>query len=509
MGEDELNYKLSNGLPVAAHTLESSLAEAQHQLQAMRERYAALYDSLPVGCVTLDAAGVIQEINVAAAAMLEVQPEHVLGAVLTDFIAAPYVPTFLACLSPQVVSSVKPGVEIHLKFTGGIPRIIKLQCLAASVHGCQLVMTDVTEQRHMSLALQVNRSAQDALLNAIPALVYYLDNDLRYLNCSQVFAEFIGRPIDEITGHSVFDLFAPAVAQEWYNIAASVLQTGMALYGFENSLPDAKGALVHLSTVLAPFLDDQGKTIGLVGVSIDISMIKSAANINSELLVQNRKLTRNLFTAHEEERRHLAHELHDELGQWFTAIQAEAQIICNVAKHDAKIHSSAQAIGTSASRVHEVIRGMLRHLRPSLLDELGLADSLRELLQQWSHSQPDVVCEFNLAAELEELGEELNVTIYRIVQEALNNVVGHARANKVVVSLHQDCGQNNNRFLVLKVDDNGIGFESKKTRAGIGLLGMRERVIAAGGDFFIDSAPGEGTNVLARLPVNKRQEAEL
>ena len=131
-------------------------------------------------------------------------------------------------------------------------------------------------------------------------------------------------------------------------------------------------------------------------LSIDITAIKNASNSNSELLIQNRKLTHNLFTAQEEERRHLARELHDELGQWFTAIQAEAQVICNIARHEPKIHDSALAISKSASAVHEVIRGMLRQLRPSMLDELGLADSLRELQRQWCHSHPDMVCEINL-----------------------------------------------------------------------------------------------------------------
>jgi glucose-6-phosphate-specific signal transduction histidine kinase len=281
----------------------------------------------------------------------------------------------------------------------------------------------------------------------------------------------------------------------------------MALYGYESSMPDASGHLIHLSTVLAPFRDSFGNIIGLVGASIDITTIKHILNSNSELLAQNRLLTRNIFVAQEEERRYLARELHDELGQWFTAIQTEAQIICNIEKEDFVIRESALAISKCASAAHEVIRGMVRQLRPSLLDELGLADSLRELRRQWCGSHAEVICDLNFDAALEGLGEELNITIYRLVQESLNNVARHAYASRVTVSLQREPDKSGDtEYIVLKVEDNGAGFDAKQTGDGSGLLGMRERVIAAGGLFYIESVTGAGTKIEARLPLANREK---
>jgi glucose-6-phosphate-specific signal transduction histidine kinase len=279
----------------------------------------------------------------------------------------------------------------------------------------------------------------------------------------------------------------------------------MALYGFEHSMPDANGHISYMSTVISPFRDIKSNIIGLVGVSIDISHIKSALVRNSELLAQNRELTRSLFTVQEEERKHLARELHDELGQWLTAIQAEAHVICNIANsHAPKIYDSALAISNSAKEVHGVIRGMLRKLRPSMLDELGLADSLRELHFQWCSNHPDVVCEIKLNVPLDELGEEINVTIYRLVQESLSNIANHARALRVVVSFRRETDSaSGTEFLSLQVEDDGRGFDVKQTPSGIGLLGMRERVIATGGEFYIDSMPGSGTKITARMPLKK------
>lgn len=511
--DDDLQSKTDLLHELQVHQIElemqnRELREAQQQLEEARDRYADLYDFSPVGYLTLDESGVVLEINLTGAAMLGMERLNIVGRPFINRLSISSIQLFVTHLRQAFTVPGNSVTEVLIRSKEGKARIVSLESLAmpGDKKICRTVMNDVTEQRKMAVALQVNLSAQDALLNTIPALVFYLDIDLRYLNISQAFADFIGRPAEEIAGKTLHDFFPHVLAEEFHQICASVLETGRAVYGLENSVPDASGTPVFLSTVLTPFRDFQGMVIGLAGVSIDITTIKSAANSNSELLVQNRKLTRNLFVVQEEERRLLARELHDELGQWLTAIQAEAQVICNIAKHTPGIHESALAISKSASAVHEVIRAMLRHLRPTLLDELGLADSLREVQRQWCHSHPDIVCEFRINISLDGLGEEINITLFRLVQEALSNVASHARAQRVTVSFElEQCKEGEADCLLLRVEDDGAGFDSKQIRAGIGLLGMRERVIAAGGDFYIDSTPGLGTNILARLPVRHRK----
>lgn len=480
------------------------LLEVQRQLQETQARYADLYDFTPVGYLTLDKAGVVQEINLSGANMLREERQKILGQQFIQYLSPSSIKLVTNHLQLLNLHKSQNDTEIVINLATDKATFLNLDFVITPGKDttCRVIMNDITEQHKVALALQTNRAKQEVLLGNIPAQVFYLDSKLCYIGISQAFADFIGKSAGEIAGKSVFDLFPDEIAEDFQQTFISVYQTGMTLYGFENSLPDTSGTLVQLSTVLAPYYDVHGKITGLVGVSIDISSIKSASNINSELLMQNRALTRSLFVAHEEERRYLARELHDELGQWFTAIQAEAQVICNVSKHAPNIHDSALAISKSASAVHEVIRGMLRHLRPSLLDELGLADSLRELQRQWCLGHPVIACDFNLDVMLDVLDEELNVTIYRLVQEALNNVAAHSKATRVVVSVQIE---NNNQhmpdMLVLSVTDDGSGFDPRQTPGGIGLLGMRERVIAAGGDFFIESEVGAGTTLLARLPI--------
>lgn len=517
MTNDEISRKLDEELQrkaVLLHDLQvhqiglevqnRQLREARQALEEARDRYADLYDFAPVGYLTLDESGIVLEINLTGAGMLGKERLNIVGKLFVNSLSPASTQPFFTHMRQTFSLPGNSVTEVQIKVKEGMHRIVNLEsvAVAGAKRTCRTVMTDVTDQRRMAAILQISRSAQDALLNAIPAFVFYLDINLRYLNVSQAFADFVGRSPEDIAGKTVYDLFPRAVAEDFQCICTSVLQTGKALYGFESSVQNAGNPLACLSTVLAPYRDFKGQSIGLVGVSIDISTIRRAANINSELLMQNRMLTRNLFEAHEEERRHLASELHDELGQWFTAIQAEAQIICNIAKHDPEIHDSALAISKSASAVHEVIRGMLRHLRPSLLDELGLADSLRELQRQWSHSHPDIACDFSLDVPVAGLGEEINIVIYRLIQEALSNISNHAHAHRVTVSLKVEPDEKGGaNLLLLNVDDDGAGFDAGKVSAGMGLLGMRERVIAAGGRFFIDSTRWGGTKILAKLPL--------
>lgn len=482
------------------------LRESQQELEEARDRYADLYDFAPVGYLTLNEFGVVQEINLTGAGMLGMERFNITGQPFLLHLTASSIQPFLTHLRQTFSVAENDVTEVFIKTRNGHPRVVSLesQAMPGEKCVCRTVMHDITMQRRMSVALQMSRSAQDALLKAIPALVFYLDDGLCFQNVSQVFADFVGKKPEEVIGKKIHDLFPVHIADDMQEVCTLVMQSGKAIYGYENTMTDLNGTVCYMSTMVAPFLDYQGKIIGLVGASIDITGIKSASISNSELLLQNRKLTRNLYTVQEEERRHLAHELHDELGQWFTAIQAEAQIVCNISGHDSRIHESALAIGNNVRNVHGVIRGMLRKLRPSMLDELGLADSLRDLVLQWCHSHPDIVCVLEIEPTLNRLGEELNITIYRLVQEALNNISSHAHAHRVTVNLTKaQADYADSGIIVLNIEDDGVGFVKENIRPGIGLLGMRERAISAGGEFSIMSSPGKGTKIFVWLPIGK------
>lgn len=485
------------------------LRETQLMLEETRDRYARLYDFAPVGYLTLDEKGNVLEINLTGATLLGLDRAEIIGQPFAARLASGEAHAFLHHLHQAFRSPGNVVTELKLSSRDAEPCYVRLESASvlSETRVCLTVMTNITEQKRLAMELQKKLTEQEALLATIPAIVFYMDMNLCYMTVSQVFAGFLGRPVAEVIGKSDFELFPHEQAEDFQRISREVLESGALRSGLERQLADVNGNMVYVSTVLAPFYDNENRIAGLVGVGIDVSQIRKAASINQELMQQNRMLTQNLFSVQEGERRRLARELHDELGQWLTAIHAEAQAIENMLDEGHKMEASVLAINNSASKMHSVIRDMLSQLRPALLDELGLADSLCELVDQWKKHHPGIASELVLEGNLNGLNENVNITVYRIIQEALSNASNYANADHVSVWVRREAAAMPHADVVsLRVEDNGKGFEQEQIAKGLGLLGMRERAIAAGGEFALHSAPGAGVRIEVRLPLNCQME---
>lgn len=225
----------------------------------------------------------------------------------------------------------------------------------------------------------------------------------------------------------------------------------------------------------------------------------------AQTLAENQRLSLSHVQVQEDERKQLARELHDELGQHLNAIQLDAVAIRgwsggNQGDTFEDVHSASLAIIAGANRVQETIRDMLRRLRPAGLDELGLAAALEHLVQQWQARNPATRAALEIddtADDLDRgLGENENMTCYRLVQEALTNITRHAAARNVLIGLTRHEGQ-----LVIVVNDDGVGVPAAIHAPGLGLVGMRERVEALGGSIHIESAVQQGFCIKAVMPV--------
>jgi signal transduction histidine kinase len=146
--------------------------------------------------------------------------------------------------------------------------------------------------------------------------------------------------------------------------------------------------------------------------------------------------------------------------------------------------------------VQGIVRDMLHRLRPVGLDELGLSAALEHLVQNWRARNPDTGVELTVNTGIDRLREQENITLYRIVQESLNNVVKHARAQRVKIVLDRDA-----RGVCLSISDDGTGATQWNSTSGLGLVGMRERLEALSGTMDIVSAPGHGFLVKAVIPM--------
>jgi two-component system sensor histidine kinase UhpB len=221
-------------------------------------------------------------------------------------------------------------------------------------------------------------------------------------------------------------------------------------------------------------------------------------------LAENRRLAQENLRIQEVERKHLARELHDELGQYLNAIKIDAVAIRENGAGDVAFSTNASvAIIRTVDHVHAAVSDMIARLRPVALDELGLVAALEHCVDHWRQRVPSTRLVLTVHGSFEDLSEPLNLTLYRLIQEGLTNIYKHAKAKQATITLERirsvQCDQDE---LSLMVADDGCGMESNTRISRFGLSGMRERVEMAGGTFKLESAPGRGLRFEAHLPAN-------
>ncbi len=217
-------------------------------------------------------------------------------------------------------------------------------------------------------------------------------------------------------------------------------------------------------------------------------------------VTQNRQLSQQLIRVQEEERRSLARELHDELGQCLTGILADATAILNSAKAGKPApRESAEAIVEVTRHIMDLVRGMLQRLHAETLTNLGLEEALQELARTWRQRNPDTPCALHVGGSLDHVGEQIEITAYRIVQEALTNVSRHAHAHHLEIRVHRGAS------LTVEVQDDGIGMNPEAPANGFGLAGMGERVESLGGTMELTSRRGRGLTLTVELPIAEKE----
>lgn len=243
--------------------------------------------------------------------------------------------------------------------------------------------------------------------------------------------------------------------------------------------------------------------------SREIARRRSAEARLAAALADNRRLARQYVELQEAERKTLARELHDELGQYLNVIKLDAVgLRDDQAASAAATYRRASTIVENCNHIHGALATLIRELRPTGLDELGLAAALEHCVETWQARLPDVSLQLSVAGDFTALPEAITVTLYRLVQEALTNVAKHAAASRVNVSLRRvtDAAAGEDSIDVSVVDD-GVGIVPGLPGRGLGLIGMRERVMALRGKLAFTSSRGGGFDLSARIPL-PRGEAE-
>ncbi len=475
------------------------------QAEVVEGRYQALVESSEDAILSTDLDGLVRSWNPAAERLYGYPAEQIIGRNIA-VLEPPERAGEQATLRERLVRGERPPpyettrrrrdgsiVEIATTLSPILDGEAKLVGVSAVVH-------DITERKRTEAALRrlaaIVESSDDAIMST--------DTAHRILTWNAGAERLYGYAAAEVRGKSIDELISPPAAQAQLRRVREALGHGAAVARYEGTRVRKDGSLVEVAGATCAMRDASGALTGYSAVIRDITERKRTEEQLRESEEQLRALAGHLESAREEERARMARGIHDELGQMLTALRLDITWLARKLREPtpAVKRKIAEMIAMTDETI-EAGRRIIADLRPPILDDLGLVPAL-----QWyaEHLGKRAGLRIHLLTDGGEpkLDPRLAVAGYRIVQEALTNVVRHAQARNVEVRVGSGGGS-----LVIEVRDDGCGVSPAVASdpRSFGIAGMRERARSSGGALEISGAPGAGTLVRFAIPIERRLAA--
>ncbi|HEX3560623.1 MAG TPA: CheR family methyltransferase [Pyrinomonadaceae bacterium] len=500
------------------------------ELSQANDDFRNLMNSTDIGTVFLDRTLRLKLFTPRARDFFNLIPAD-LGRPLSDITGQIAVSDLTASLE-HVLATLQP-VQREIETRAGqwyLTNILPYRTAEDRVDGAVMTFLDITGRKEAEVRLLASEERLRLLIESVEDYAIIIqDMDGRIETWNPGAARIFGYTSAEAVGQSIAIIFTPEDRAQGAHLEEMKTAREHGCANDERWHLRKDGSRFYVSGVLTLLRD--GELMGYAKIARDLTESKRAeeelrraheelehrvgertralAQANEALRLENAErrqiersrlqLLRQLVCTQEDERRRIAREIHDHLGQQSTALRLNLEALkeqCLAYEELCGPVAQTQAI---AARLDSDIDFLAWELRPASLDDLGLAAALANFVKDWSKH-------FEIPAEYHTTGmdkdrpsPETEISLYRIAQEALNNTYKHAHAARVDVLLER-----RDHHVVLIVEDDGAGFNPEEATAsheGLGLLGMRERAALVGGSLEIESAPGEGTTVFARVPV--------
>lgn len=374
--------------------------------------------------------------------------------------------------------------------------------LIAGLAGWNRMLREKVLDRTAALSIAFQRLSYH--VENSPLAVIEWDKDLFIKRWSSHAEEIFERQASEALGRNLYDPAFTFVYEEDIPIVKKV--TDQLISGIVNSNVNLNrnytkdGKVIYCEWYNSVLRDEEGSTITILSLIHNVTERKKTEDNLQQSYEEIKRLTEHLHKIREEERTRIAREIHDELGQQLTVLRMDVSWLTKRLKGtDEATNDKLEDLGELLDSTVQSVRRISYELRPILLDEFGLVAAMEWHLKEFE-KRSGIKTYFRLPGENLQLDDPLKTNLFRILQESLTNVARHSNASQVNVHFIQNANQ-----LVLRVQDNGKGFDKEKVAEGqtLGILGMKERAAALGWHYEIRTEPGSGTVVSVIIPLTK------
>lgn len=474
--------------------------------RAALERWAQIFEHAEWGVMVGSPDGTTLELMNPAFARMH-------GWTVAELSGRPLLEIFAPAVRPSVPEQIRIAnyrghhrfESLHLRRDGGVfPVMIDVTAVydddgdvAFRVANVQ----DISDLKAKELALKkseellrLSNSFLETVFAQAAVGVVVCNPDGRFLRVNRAFGDIVGYPEAELLRLSFREITHPDDLVAEIDQTRQMLAGAVRTYQMEKRLRHRDGSMVWVLLAVALVRDDSGAPLYVIGQIVDVSERKRIAEDLEESRRQLRRLSAHQEAVREQERKRIAHEVHDELGQLLTALKMEVNILRMKHGGDPAIAGKAVEMRELVEKTIGVVRHVARNLRPAALD-LGLVPALEWLTDDFSRHS-GVPCALTVSGDEMPLDDASTIVAFRVVQESLTNVARHAGAGNAEVTLAWSPAQ-----VALAVRDDGVGFDPEAAADGFGLLGIRERIATVGGVCRIRSEPGHGTIVELAIPL--------
>lgn len=473
----------------------SERLRVEQDLKESEEKYRTLVEQASDAIFIADAHGKFINVNPSACNLSRYSEAELLQMTIFDFAVTEDLE-----LHPFHFEALKKGqsviTERFMKGRDGVIRDIEVTAKQLSDGRLLAFIRDISARKNVEREIIKEKNLSDTIINTMPGIFYLFNSEGKYIRWNNNFEKVTGYNKSEIAHIQPIDLIIEEEKEMLRDCINKVFVNGSNSIQAFLQLKSKEKIPYYFSGIAIEY---EGQSC-IVGVGIDFSERIKVQKEIEETSSRLRELTAHLIDVREEERKRIGREIHDELGQQLTAIKMDVSWIDKQIKDDNEIiKTKLKKIIKLLDGSNQSIRRILNELRPYILDNYGLSEAIMWLGEQFTENTGIPVL-FSTDEFDSKLPETVATCVFRIYQEALTNITRYASAQKVQTTL-KIC----DNAISLQIEDDGKGFEPHllKTEKKFGILGMKERVYALGGNFEIVTALGEGTKILILLPLIK------